>query len=201
MSNIFYIADTHFRHRNIIEYAPERGPFTCVEEHDEFLISNWNNVVTKRDTVYLLGDVAFGSRKHLPDTVGRLNGRIRLVAGNHDHRNIKNLAAYCEIMAGCVPHTIIDGAHRFETILTHIPVHPSQQGRFHFNIHGHLHMNEVMLPKDYAFAKPEKDPFYVCVSAEHTMMCPMSRSDLVDVLSARKRRMNISEGRHIDNLP
>ncbi|MBQ3404908.1 MAG: hypothetical protein IJG63_05785 [Oscillospiraceae bacterium] len=56
MSN-FYIADTHFGHRNCVRF--DDRPFRSIEEHDETLISNWNSVVQPRDDVFILGDFAY----------------------------------------------------------------------------------------------------------------------------------------------
>lgn len=81
-NNIFFTADTHFGHTNIIKYC--KRPFDSVEEHDEVLIKNWNSRVGKGDDVYHLGDFAFGSQKRVKEIVSRLNGRIFLLRGNHD---------------------------------------------------------------------------------------------------------------------
>lgn len=51
---IFYIADTHFNHSNIIGF--DNRPFSSVEEMNETLIHNWNSVVKHGDQVYILGD-------------------------------------------------------------------------------------------------------------------------------------------------
>lgn len=78
---IYFTADTHFGHRNIIKYC-ER-PFENVEQMNKALIDNWNARVTNDDTVYFLGDFCFGSPA---DYVPRLNGSIVFIKGNHDHK-------------------------------------------------------------------------------------------------------------------
>ena len=50
MNKEYFIADTHFGHRQIIDY--EDRPFTSVEEMDEILIKNWNETVDNNDTIY-----------------------------------------------------------------------------------------------------------------------------------------------------
>lgn len=60
MNRIFYIADLHLQHSNVIKF--DKRPFTNVEEMDDALISNWNAVVDKGDHVYHLGDFA-GARR------------------------------------------------------------------------------------------------------------------------------------------
>ena len=58
----FYISDTHFGHANIIRLC--NRPFQDVERMDNTLINNWNNTVSNKDTVYILGD--FASKVGLP---------------------------------------------------------------------------------------------------------------------------------------
>ena len=75
MSEVFFIADTHFNHKRIVEIREkERGrKFASLEEHDEELIRRWNAMVGKKDTVWHLGDFSFGKRG-LP-VAARLNGK------------------------------------------------------------------------------------------------------------------------------
>lgn len=79
---IFFTADTHFGHANIIRYCDR--PFESKEEHDRVLIENWNSVVKPRDVVYHLGDVGFDGPDQLHKTLQKLNGQIFLLRGNHD---------------------------------------------------------------------------------------------------------------------
>lgn len=71
---IWFTADTHFGHKNILEYSAR--PFSTVEEMDEALISNWNNKVASDDEIYHLGDVALCSPSKLNKILDRLNGKI-----------------------------------------------------------------------------------------------------------------------------
>jgi calcineurin-like phosphoesterase family protein len=83
MGNIWFTADSHFGHANIIKYCGR--PFANKFEHDETIIQNWNSVVQKGDTIYHLGDFGFGSSQWLMDKIaGKLKGKICLVKGNHD---------------------------------------------------------------------------------------------------------------------
>ena len=51
---IYYIADMHFGHENVIRF--DDRPFADTEQMDEVLIQNWNERVAADDTVYVLGD-------------------------------------------------------------------------------------------------------------------------------------------------
>ena len=54
-----------------------------------------------------------------------------------------------------------------DCILTHVPVHPSQFGRYKANIHGHLHSTKI------------SDARYINVSAECIGLAPVSLNDLL----------------------
>jgi calcineurin-like phosphoesterase family protein len=87
---IFFTADTHFSHINIIKYCYR--PFKDYIEHDETLIENWNKQVSRTDQVYHLGDFAYGSHDNVRRIRAKLKGKIHLILGNHDLKNrIQNL--------------------------------------------------------------------------------------------------------------
>lgn len=85
-SGIFFISDTHFGHSKIIDYC--KRPFSSIEEHDKVLIQNWNNVVGQDDTVFHLGDFAYGNSQFIANIIKQLNGNIILIKGNHDLKNM-----------------------------------------------------------------------------------------------------------------
>jgi calcineurin-like phosphoesterase family protein len=189
MANRFVISDTHFGHTNSWEkFKLPNGdplrPFTSTEEMDETMVERWNDVVRPQDTVYHLGDVVI-NRKSLHH-VKRLNGKKRLVRGNHD---IFKDADYRE-----VGFESLYGVRVFvdQFILSHIPLHPDcVTERFRVNVHGHLHANEVMrirtnMVHGYMTGLvTEPDPCYLCVSVEHTDYRPLSFDEVEARIKAR----------------
>lgn len=150
MNRVFIIADTHFGHAKIIEFEAAARPFSTIEEHDDELVHRWNTVVKPKDTVWHLGDVLFGEGTFA--TLGKLNGVKKLVMGNHDHYPVTRYLEHFNSLHGTV------SLHGY--ILSHVPVHPGQFGRFKGNIHGHLH------------SKTMDDPRYANVSAERQHLTP-----------------------------
>lgn len=129
---IFVISDTHFLHENIIKYASR--PFSCADEADREMIMRWNGIVSDSDIVYHLGDVFMGDEKKADAILTQLNGRKRLIVGNHD--NIRSPV----IMKHFPKIMMWRNFKEYGFILSHVPVHPNelQYGR-PYNVHGHIH--------------------------------------------------------------
>lgn len=164
LSEIYVISDTHFNHYNIVHKFGRVGEFQSVEEMNETLIDNWNNTVKPGDKVYHLGDFAFGPKTDIPPLIKRLNGRKRLIIGNHD--DVKLLTPYFEkIMLWRMWKGL-------GLLFTHVPVHPSTLGEDRFdsvpirNVHGHIHGN------------PSPAGNYRCVCVEQTDYRPVHIEDL-----------------------
>lgn len=136
MTNTFFCADTHFYHKKILEYCPNRKGAT-VQEMNELLVQSWNTKVAPDDTVYHLGDVSFGGHDETFDILNRLNGKIHLILGNHDRM----------MKTGQIPHRFesiqeyktlkLDGVH---IVLFHFPIESwDRQSYNSWHFHGHCH--------------------------------------------------------------
>ena len=129
--NTYIISDSHFGHANIIKY--ENRPFKDIKEMEEVMIKKWNKVVKNGDIVYHLGDFNFGSFANVSMILKKLNGRIRLVMGNHDRGSTNKFrdAGFEEVYQ----HSII--LNEFY-ILSHKPCYMTENSPYR-NIHGHIH--------------------------------------------------------------
>lgn len=170
MKNVFFISDMHFGHANMCKFINYDGtrtrPFSSCEEVDNAMIQNWNNLVSKEDTVYVLGDVAYSCRKEYADSVlVQLNGQKKLIAGNHDLWSTQWYLKHFKYVRGC--------CHFNNYYLSHTPIHPDSRGRFKLNIHGHIHGQKVMRTypvitlEGYPGTEKEPDPFYYNVSVDY----------------------------------
>lgn len=80
--NIWFTADTHFGHANIIRHA--NRPFKTVDEMDDAMIASINTLVHQSDILYHLGDWSFQDPVKYRRMVNCQH--IVLILGNHDHR-------------------------------------------------------------------------------------------------------------------
>ena len=136
---IFYIADCHFGHESIIAF--DGRPFKNVDDMNEKMKDNWNSVVSKNDLVYILGDFMWKFKDEDIEFVKGLNGRKRLIKGNHDlsthskkFKNLfENITDYDKIKDG-----------KNTVILSHYPMiafDGSYNGRS-IHLHGHVHLTK-----------------------------------------------------------
>lgn len=130
MKRYFVIADPHFGHANIIRYC--NRPFRNVEEMDEKLIKVWNETVTNKDEVFILGDFAFGKEK-ISSIASRLNGRKTLIKGNHDtySNEYYRQCGFVEVSS----YPILFGGFY---LMSHEPLQLSETTPY-FNFYGHVH--------------------------------------------------------------
>ena len=165
MREIFVVSDTHFGHANMLKFTDEKGDpvrkFKDVTEMNEIMINNWNNTVSPEDIVYHLGDVYFGSQQSADRTLSRLNGRKRLVLGNHDKGKDTVLLKHFQKIS------LWRIFKEFNLILSHIPLHPDSFRAVEYNAHGHIHQK----------TSPSKFHKNVCV--EKTSYTPINIEDII----------------------
>jgi calcineurin-like phosphoesterase family protein len=182
MTDRWVISDTHFGHRNIVNFTNNDGtplrPWDDIQEHDEALIKNWNEVVKPNDVVYHLGDVVI-NRKALASIMPRLNGKKRLIRGNHDVFKTKDYMQYFDEIYGVKVGTDIYKEWNF--IMSHIPIHRESMSRWKANLHGHLHGNKVMDPKWPSV----EDPFYMSMCVEHIDYTPKHMDSVLEDIRQR----------------
>jgi len=82
---IYFTSDQHFDHHNIIQYC--KRPFNNVRQMNRRIINEYNNIITEKDTVYIIGDLTlYGPTQKgaVEQFVNKLHGKKHLILGNHD---------------------------------------------------------------------------------------------------------------------
>lgn len=118
--------------------------------------------MSAEDVVWHLGDLTLKHTAEIADTLGRLNGRIRLVLGNHDRAHPlfreRAIAALQELLRSGVEYVCtaarvaVPGANsgRVPVMLSHFPYRTADQDDHRFRawqleasddwlLHGHTH--------------------------------------------------------------
>lgn len=134
---IYFVADTHFHHNNIIKYC--NRPFKDVDEMNEILINNWNSVVTNEDTIYHLGDFCLSNTEEIKKIFNRLNGNKILIRGNHDRKP----AIFYEKLGFKVLTNAPIILDEYKLMLSHKPLPDNLILDGYINLHGHIHEKEL----------------------------------------------------------
>ncbi len=83
---IYFTSDTHFYHRRILDFCPNRV-FEDEYEMNTELVDRWNAKVSENAIVVFLGDFCWlntNKKEMARELVRSLNGRIHFIEGNHD---------------------------------------------------------------------------------------------------------------------
>lgn len=136
---IYFTADLHFFHKNIIEY--ENRPFDGLEDMHKRLIANWNDRVKAKDEIYILGDFSFDSKEQTLDLLEELNGRKYLIKGNHDYplkyKEVKNQFEFVK------DYYVLKYYNQY-FILFHYPIFSWERKHYgSLHLHGHSHSKPI----------------------------------------------------------
>lgn len=136
----FVTSDIHFGHKNIMSFCPvTRARFkNDVDFMNEEIIREWNAMIKSEDHTYILGDVAFCNAEKAVGFIKRLNGTKTLIAGNHDHKLVKD-AEFRKCFVEIRDYMSIN--HNGTKIaMFHYPIAEwDQMHRGAVHLHGHLH--------------------------------------------------------------
>ena len=117
-----YISDTHFGHRNVINF--DRRPFADIEQMNRALIALWNDRVQPDDDVWILGDFCYRSEREPEWYLRQLKGHKHLIVGNHDNVTLesKNASRYLESIDNMVNCSDCLNKENVQVILMHYPI-------------------------------------------------------------------------------
>lgn len=140
MSDIWFTSDTHFAHSKNFLWKP-RG-FNSIEEHDSYIIANWNSIVKSDDIVYHFGDVMLGNDlSYGMSCLNQLNGQIKIIRGNHD--TDRRWAAYSTLdNVETLGYADIIKCGKWHFYLSHYPTYIGNMKESHpkfWNLCGHRH--------------------------------------------------------------
>ena len=171
MSKLLLSSDWHLGHNNIHKY---RTQFSSAEEHHNTVFENMATAVGKRDTLVLLGDIAF-DRDWLYKIQEIHCKKKILVLGNH-------CTEKCHIMDIV---NVFDQVHglwsKKSCWFSHCPIHPQEMRKRKANIHGHLHPHLVMnkwYDSQGNHWRDVEDTKYFNVCLEHTDYKPVWFEDI-----------------------
>lgn len=125
MSHVYFIGDLHLGHKGINNF---RTQFPNEKVHDQYVLDSWSDTITKRDSVFVMGDACFTADGLA--ALHKVSGTKVLIRGNHD---LLPTESYLNVFKE------VYGALAYKGLwLTHIPIHESElYGRT--NVHGHCH--------------------------------------------------------------
>lgn len=170
---IYFISDLHFGHKNCLSF--DARPFKTIEEHDQEIITRWNNVVGIDDDVYILGDISWHNATKTIEIFRQLNGNKHLIAGNHDKKLLKNKdvqALFLEI----TPYKELQIDDKYGIVLCHYPI-PCFNHHYYgwYHLYGHVHISfEWNMMKRVKF---EMESLYDCPCKMYNVGCMIPEMD------------------------
>ena len=146
----FFTSDIHFS--DIETMMHEGRPFKSIKHYDKYIVSLWNKMMDKNDTLYVIGDLLDSNTKTSIECwleafkfIKKVKANIVLIIGNNEQRIIKRNFQnnFEEFRQFCLNNGIKDvkrneklsfGGYNF--YLTHEPKNSKSN---YINLVGHLH--------------------------------------------------------------
>lgn len=172
---IWFTADTHFGHANIIPAADR--PFSSIDRMNSQLIASINDRVSMTDTLYVLGDFSYRITVEQAYALRRrINCRkVILVRGNHDKGwgepghppAFSEVLDYAELKPGM--------CHGQRMCMLHYPM-LSWNGKWRhaIHLHGHIHAKP-----EYNLRNRDAGTLRYDVGVDANNYCPVSRDEIL----------------------
>jgi len=179
---IYFTADMHLRHKNVLKHMPLRAAaFGDIDTMTEHFISECNRVVKPNDELRVLGDWIWGARWYGHYRAKFKVRKIHVVGGNHDCRSIANyVSSYKEI-----DYAKIDGI-RFH--LCHYPIF-SWRGREtakSIHLYGHSHCRSEAFLNEHFLGRRAMDVGIDNAFALLGEWRPFSLDEILEILHIKR---------------
>ena len=178
---IFFTADTHFCHSNIIDSC--QRPFYNIKEMNERIIKNWNISVTNDDEIYILGDFLYkGNGIQANNILSRLNGIKYLIKGNHD-KYLEEESFNQNYFEWVKDYYILE-YQEMEFVLSHYPILEWDINQIKNKVHlyGHIHNNILDSEQQSKLKIFGKKAINVGVDVNN--YCPISIEKIISLIKA-----------------
>lgn len=152
-SPVLFGSDSHFFHNRIVEFTKRT---TTIENHNQWLIEQYNKRATPETTVFHLGDLFFKStNEEAVEILRQLNGTWMFILGNHcNPSKIETVINTCNKLYG-TKHELLGWyttltlkqfvgqnlpLKRKSIVLCHFPIQDwANISRGAIHLHGHCH--------------------------------------------------------------
>lgn len=153
--NVFFIADLHLRHKNILRHQPQRVKSMGldgeddIDGHDRYIIEMFLAQTKRNDHIYILGDAIMSDQQTAIYILNRIksNGcKLHLIIGNHDKsiQKMFNMFESIELIKNVVfkksVFPFLD--EDLQVVMCHYPMKSwPNKCRGSLMLHGHTHDN------------------------------------------------------------
>lgn len=154
--DVFFIADLHIGHKNILHHSPQRIDVMGlkdkddIEGHNEYIINLFHTQVKRNDHVYILGDFILSNQENARKIIQKIKSKgckLHLIVGNHDKSTEKmfndfesiNLIKVANFHKNVFPFIEEDN---FQIVMCHYPMKSwFNKCRGSLMMSGHTHWN------------------------------------------------------------
>lgn len=188
----YFTSDVHFSDWDTMLH--DDRPFKSTKQYDKYIIKTWNKMMTKKDTLYVIGDLFDCNNsqsvvwKDALDYIKKVKVNVVLIMGNNEDRIMKHYFdnSFTKFKDFCLSVGFKDvkknaylsfGGYKF--YLTHMPINYKQN---YVNLVGHLHRSRGMW---YSFG--------LNVSVDLNHYRPLSEKDILFQLSEKAKYYGIDK--------